>query len=340
MNCKLGVVLCDYERWAEAEAVWRCALKQLSGSSQRPDLRFILLAHLTELYLDTSRLEKALEIGLKAQEAAKDVGGVCNTAMRLRLQLLLADIYQAMGREDQEGGWHLVTAQMMQDLDGSLVKFDQRSSISYETRIVSALVERGAAPGMVVERLQPPPTLYTTTLAGGLLFPKLEFKGIVRLLRLLATAQRATGQAAVAAALEADLDETEAIARALIEGTPIEVPSELLILEEEEGDEEEQEQVGDAATAGDEPGTECSICLGGMPGHADGGGLLVCSHAFYKECLAVWRAKCVAEQQPFTCAMCQLRGKGTRRGRRRSRDRTRRRRNLAGSGLVVDKCSV
>ena len=107
INWKLGLLLCDFERWAEAEAVWRRALKQ-STSRQRPDLRFQLLRCLAELYLETGRLAEALEKGLAAQEAVKEV--VVGTEERTRLQLVIFDIYEAIRWEETEGGWHTLMA--------------------------------------------------------------------------------------------------------------------------------------------------------------------------------------------------------------------------------------
>lgn len=225
---------------------------------------------------------------------------VVGTEERTRLQLVISDIYYAMGRGETEGAWHTLMVQALLDLDGSFTPFDKRSLISYETRMVRSSLVRGRFRD-VVKRLQPPLRMYTDWLASGRLFPSWETNGMVRLLRLLAVAQRALGQAAAAAALEADLDETEAIVAGIVRGAGIEVPGELL---EERGEKEEgAAEMDEDAAAGTESQPECCICLGPVP---DGVGLLlVCSDTFHMECLARWKAKCFFEGQPFTCAMCR-----------------------------------
>jgi hypothetical protein len=38
----------------------------------------------------------------------------------------------------------------------------------------------------------------------------------------------------------------------------------------------------------------------------DGGAvLLACSHTFHTLCLACWKAKCLENALPYTCAMCR-----------------------------------
>lgn len=113
----------------------------------------------------------------------------------------------------------------------------------------------------VVKQLQLPLRMYTDWLASGRLFPSWETKGMVRLLRQVAAAQRALGQAAAAAALEADLDETEAIMAGIVRGAVIEVPGELL---EERGEEEGAAETDEDAV-GTENQPECGICLGPVP---------------------------------------------------------------------------
>lgn len=141
---------------------------------------------------------------------------------RMHIAPILADCYEALGRAAECGREHDAILAIADETG----VFHVEAEIGWRRREATWCLDKGDTLGAVLA-LQPLAEWYVETQRRGFAMYSLQTPRVTALLRLLVRAMRAEGDDALAATLEADLDETDAIFRGISQAALAELQSEL-----------------------------------------------------------------------------------------------------------------